>query len=288
MPAKFENKLRGNCSRIWIEKYKILHNLPHWHVASEMVVCQSGSASVVIDGHFLSIHAGEIAVFHGGSIHFINTEADGLLYVLQIDSELIESIVGQRRLVRSVFDDRFSAVSRLEDIYAELKSGKPFYLNRADAMISELIIDIFREEQSSFNEITGKANPAVRYKNLLEKIYEDYEFFTFQDAASFMCMSEAYFSKFFKKLSGMTFSDYLNLVKTDKAVEMLHQDPGISATELMLKCGFNTLRHFYRVFKKFTGYAPGQLPRDFSINLRSQNNNSSSFDPTLPSTVRFG
>ena len=287
MPAKFENKLQRIDSRIWVGKYHTLHNLPHWHLAPELIACQSGSATVVVEGHSLCITAGEVAVCHGGSIHFINTEQNGLLLVAQVDPALVESIVGQRRLNDLVFKDKFGTTDRLDAIFAELQEKKPYYSQRADAMISELLIDIFRSEPSSAKAASRSSNAFIRYKDLLQKIGENYEFITFQDAASFMSMSDAYFSKFFKKLSGMTFSDYLNLVKVDRAVEMLHQDPFTPSTTLMLECGFNTLRHFYRVFKEFTGYAPRQLPPDFSINLQALSDDSSGFDPTLPSTIQL-
>lgn len=287
MPAKFENKLQSTGAHIWVGKYHSLHNLHHWHLAPELVACQSGSVVLIIEGHILRIHAGEIAVCHGGSIHFINTEQEGLLLVAQVDPTLVESIFGQQKLNNPVFKDRFDTVSRLDGIYAELQEKKPYYSQRVDAMISELLIDIFRSEPSSVKAASGSSSAFIRYKDLLQKIGESYEFITFQDTASFMNMSDAYFSKFFKKLSGMTFSDYLNLVKVDRAVEMLHQDPDTPATTLMLECGFNTLRHFYRVFKEFTGYAPGQLPPDFSLNLRELSDNTVSFDPTLPSSIQL-
>lgn len=287
MPAKLENKLQGSESHIWVGRYHSLHNLPHWHLAPEIVVCHSGSAEVVIDGHPLRIRAGEIAVCHGGSIHFINTELDGLLLVAQVSPALVEAIVGQKILDKTVFKDSFDAALRLDTIYTELREKKPYYTQRCDAVFCELLIDIFRVIPSSVKAVSDSSNVFLRYKALLNKISESYEFFTFQDAVSFMNMSEAYFSRFFKKLSGMTFSDYLNLVKIDRAVELLHQNPDTPATTLMLECGFNTLRHFYRVFRELTGYAPGQLPADFSINLRALSDDSVDFDPTLPSSVQL-
>ena len=120
MPAKFENKLQRIDSRIWVGKYHTLHNLPHWHLAPELIACQSGSATVVVEGHSLCITAGEVAVCHGGSIHFINTEQNGLLLVAQVDPALVESIVGQRRLNDLVFKDKFGTTDRLDAIFAEM------------------------------------------------------------------------------------------------------------------------------------------------------------------------
>lgn len=287
MPAKYEQRIDKINTSVWVGKYYILHNLPHWHLAPELIMCCSGSAVLVLDGHVFQLIEGDAALCPGSSVHFISTEREGALLVAQIDSELYKQAVGELRMVKAVFPDRYGIADRLESVCLELDGKKPFYLQRTKAMMTELLVDIFRGEKSVEGTRSGHSTVMLRYKNLLSEIYENYEFITFSDAAVYMNMSEAYFSRFFKKLSGVTFSDYLNIVKVDKAVELLHQDPNITAAELMMRCGFNTLRHFYRIFKQYTGYTPGQLPPQYNTELRELEDDSTGFDPTLPTTVEM-
>ena len=75
-----------------------------------------------------------------------------------------------------------------------------------------------------------------------------------------MGFSEAYFSKFFKKIAGMTFSQYLNRVKVEEAVRLLRENKGLPVTEIAFRCGFNTIRNFNRIFKEVTGCTPCPKP----------------------------
>lgn len=100
-----------------------------------------------------------------------------------------------------------------------------------------------------------------------------------------MNMSDAYFSRFFKKVSGMTFSQYLNIVRVGRAIDILAVSPDITMASLMTECGFNTLRNFNRVFKSVTGYSPSTLPREYSLDYRSLSTYEDAFDPTMDSSI---
>ncbi len=283
MSAKYENKRDNPSARIWAGKYKNLHNLPHWHLEQELVACQSGSAKLMIDGHIFPIHGGEAALCPSGSVHYIESDQGGVTLVAKLDTTLVKGISGQYQLCHPVFTDRYGAADCIEEVFIELKEAKAFYQEKVEAMVVDLFVNIFRNEAAE----PSTANSATmhRYKELLGEINEKFEFITFQEAAVYMNMNEAYFSRFFKKISGMTFSSYLNLIKIDKAVELLHLEPNIPVSSLMLECGFNTLRNFQRVFKAFTGYTPRQLPASFSLNIRTISNDQNGFDPTLPSSI---
>ncbi len=201
-----------------------------------------------------------------------------------MDAALLDNLAPHVSLKSPVFSDQYRLGPGLEMLYTELRDKPDFYAQKVDAACTFLMADLLRgeEQESTFDVSSGTLG---RYKHLISQIHENYEFMSFQEAAALMHMSEAYFSRFFKKISGMTFSSYLNLAKIDHAIELLRKDPDYPTSELMLECGFNTLRHFHRVFKEVTGYSPARLPRNFSQRLRTLPEDSTSFDPTLPTTV---
>ena len=81
-----------------------------------------------------------------------------------------------------------------------------------------------------------------------------------------MGYSPAQFARIFKKISGMTFGDYLNKVKVCKAVVMLkNRFEKYSCTRIADECGFGSVRNFNRVFLKYTGFAPKKLPENFTL-----------------------
>lgn len=94
-------------------------------------------------------------------------------------------------------------------------------------------------------------------------------------------MNPAYFSRLFHSLTGMTFSQYSNRVRVEKAVEILKSNDDVSMTEVSLRCGFDSIRNFNRIFKKYTGYTPRSLPKDFILRQRLINLNETASNPTM-------
>lgn len=108
----------------------------------------------------------------------------------------------------------------------------------------------------------------------------NYNTITFQDAAKHMNYSEPYFSKHFKELFEMTFTEYLNILRIGNAIKMMKKG-NRSITDISINCGFNTVRHFNRTFKDLTGYSPTNLPQDYVFIYRLR---SFGIDPTLKTT----
>jgi AraC-like DNA-binding protein/ligand-binding sensor protein len=68
-------------------------------------------------------------------------------------------------------------------------------------------------------------------------------------------MSTFYFCKQFKKATGLSFTNYLGRVRVEKAKEML-LNPHSRVSEVAFECGFQSLTHFNRVFRKLNGESP--------------------------------
>lgn len=141
-----------------------------------------------------------------------------------------------------------------------------------------LTAEIFRSEKTSSAE---NSSGSGAYKKLLRLISERFADITFDEAAEIMCFSKPYFSKYFRRMSGMTFSEYLNIVRVSEAVKMLSKG-GMSAGETAVAAGFGTIRSFNRVFKQYTGFTPRELPDDFVFIGEDRGTDSDGFDPTLP------
>ena len=67
----------------------------------------------------------------------------------------------------------------------------------------------------------GSNQLLILYQRLLNEIDKNYQEINFSLAAKYMGYSEAYFSRVFFALSGITFTEYLNTVRIEKAVELI-------------------------------------------------------------------
>ncbi len=70
-----------------------------------------------------------------------------------------------------------------------------------------------------------------------------------------MGLTQAYFSTFFKKKTGIGFAKYLMTVRVD-AAKVLLKEGNYSVAEICTMVGYNDQRNFNRVFQQVTGVKP--------------------------------
>jgi AraC-like DNA-binding protein len=83
---------------------------------------------------------------------------------------------------------------------------------------------------------------------------------TIKDILEFCPLSRSHFHALFKEETGLTFIQYLNNIRCDKAAELLVTTRN-TILDISLECGFNNLSHFCHTFKALKGVSP----RDFRV-----------------------
>jgi len=115
----------------------------------------------------------------------------------------------------------------------------------------------------------GRGNPhAFRYYVRLGRIQawleENYAAdVSVRAAASVAGLNEKYFSRFFRQKTGVRYSEWVNAVRIDRATRMIRRR-NHSITTVAFEIGYQDLRTFERVFKRYTG----MTPRDFRDRVR--------------------
>ena len=70
-------------------------------------------------------------------------------------------------------------------------------------------------------------------------------------------ISRDYFSRIFKNITGMNYSKWLNMIRLEKATELLSHK-NMSMTEVAMLSGFQSIPSFNRVFHEDKGMSPGE------------------------------
>lgn len=104
---------------------------------------------------------------------------------------------------------------------------------------------------SDFNSI----DKAKQY--IIENYNKD---ITLKDIADHIYLNSAYFSRLFKEKTGENFSDYLIKIRMQKAAELL-KDSRYKVHEVSHMIGYESLRYFYRLFKRHNGLTPTEYRR---------------------------
>ncbi|WP_339316048.1 helix-turn-helix domain-containing protein [Paenibacillus sp. FSL R10-2734] len=77
------------------------------------------------------------------------------------------------------------------------------------------------------------------------------------DMAEHLHLNASYFSRYFKKLSGINFTDYVNQYKMNMAITMLAR-PHETVENVAYTLGFSDRAYFSKVFKKYSGRNPSE------------------------------
>lgn len=70
-------------------------------------------------------------------------------------------------------------------------------------------------------------------------------------------VNPTYLSHLFRKKTGEKLIDYLNQVRVEKAKELL-LDPSKKMYQIARAVGYDNVKYFFRVFRKWTGQTPNQ------------------------------
>lgn len=79
-------------------------------------------------------------------------------------------------------------------------------------------------------------------------------------AAHLANLTKPAFCNFFKKATSLTFVEFVNRYRIDKACILLSQEKSIA--ESCYATGFNNITYFNKIFKKYTNTTPGQFIRN--------------------------
>ncbi len=117
-----------------------------------------------------------------------------------------------------------------------------------------------------FDEILGVLNkeedkelPQKIILDIVRYINKNYsKDITLSSVASQAMMNYSYFSSFFKKYTGDTFSSFLLKVRMEHAAELLKKNQNMSIQVICEEVGYKSLPYFYKEFRAYTGYSPGE------------------------------
>jgi AraC-like DNA-binding protein len=275
--------------------FYINHRLTkNYHDYLELAYFHKGTATCLVDDKEFTAEKGDLLVFNDVELHTIipDRQENLILVVLYFLPELLYKPGDNAtsleylkpfyyrsskfdNLVPSPEVNRHKLDVLIKKIFCELKNQDDFYKLSSTTLLQEALIELLRyykgknfqfESELEYNK---KLADIDKLKNTFVLIMNNYtDNIALEDAAKSAYMSPQYFCRFFKKVTGTTFKEYLLRIKIDKAKELLMKY-NMSATEIAYQVGFENLSYFFRVFKKLTGLNPMEF-RKLSLETRGK------------------
>lgn len=119
-----------------------------------------------------------------------------------------------------------------------------------------------------FSRLTGKERAILKAKSYIEahlgkKLHQ-------ADIAGQCGMSLSHFSRAFRQINGVGFSEFLLRARINRALHLL-EDVNAQITSICYEVGFRDLSYFGRIFRRYVGISPSEY-RDTQIKLTGADN----------------
>ncbi len=245
----------------------------HWHNEMEIIYIKKGRGTVSIDFDSHYVEAGDIIVVIPGQIHGISRLEN---YTMEY-----ENIIFSPEMLYSGYQDTLG-----EEFFVPFLSGKISFchvitkdcenyssiagcLDRADKLCATspkgyrlavkgcLFEFLFELYKFCDTDAPVKSDKNLdRIKEIIKYIETNYEnTISIDEIAAVSGFSASHFMRFFKKIMGTSFIDYLNDYRLSMASRMLiSSDDNI--IDIASHCGYDNLSYFNRLFKRKYGMTP--------------------------------
>ncbi|KKB86331.1 AraC family transcriptional regulator [Devosia limi DSM 17137] len=256
----------------------LLMRSPHWHAQVEVNFIVRGWAHYKMSGHEVKFRQGELAMFWGGLPHYLDDASEDLIYAgghlplvhffrLRLPTDVQSRLMQGATLVTSDTDAADPVNFARWNQYA--RSGDPM---RAGVAVNELLLRIERIRFGAYSLLSGDSAssgaPGMDHQTspIVVRIC-DYIADNFRediDSADIACAADIhpkYAMNVFKKSTGMTINEYVNLLRLSYAQALLMLDDA-NVLHVAMESGFGSLSAFNKSFRKIAGMSPSDFRRD--------------------------
>ena len=253
---------------------KIIHNpfigperygfTMHWHDRMELLLIYSGSLTVNCGGTEKEISVGEVAIFPPCLPHSGFVGKDGVSYdaVMFDVSKFFNATGTSERFLSPLQSQRISFVNFTKDgdIIASLSEIIRLYDNGEPTADIMTVGEIYRLIGLLFKSCISEKGMAFtesgRFKEVFDFINENFcEDISTSTLSRKFGYDETYFCRRFKKITGLTPTVYIRILRLEKAKKLIKKG-SMSVSDVAAACAFSDAAYFTRCFKKHFGVTP--------------------------------
>lgn len=251
----------------------------HFHPEFELVYIEGASGTRHVGEHISTFSDSDL-VFIGSYVPHLNFDygikTTYLKEVLHFDADFCSVVLKQiieipkvtRLLERSQHGIAFYGMTKIE--IGHLMKGL-YKMTPFEQLLEIFQILKFLSESDEYELLHQKPVLSDKLKSKQLRLQKVYEYISanyknkigVKDAAALLNLGNEAFCRYFKKVSGTTFTNFLNQYRITQAKRLLLSGKNISET--FHESGFESLSYFTRVFKKVTG----ENPTDFKKRMKN-------------------
>ena len=267
--------------------YKQRSYQAHWHSYGEILLVGPGKTNIYCVGkNTYKLVPDDLVLVWPMEMHSIVDANREDSLVIQFSSAFINSLFDLRRIMHMYRNLHIICVQTHPELAAKLKaitykmkdiffSERPDKEIRCCMLLMEFMLTLLEYRKELDPELNGDDQYRLsddvmrRMMTVTDYIKNN---LTADDLsqgamAEMAGISREYFSRIFKNVTGMNYSKWLNMIRLEKATELLAED-GRTLTEIAMLSGFQSIPSFNRVFREEKGLAPGEYRALFVSNQK--------------------
>jgi len=263
------------------------HVVPHWHEEMELIYFQEGIFRVWLNAKEYEVQAPAILCVHPQELHSLTLGKDcqesAVVFPLDIlsfehydavQAKLIRPLLDGRlrmpvlfleedlvfRDVRSLYETIEQKIRQMNACSLEQEIEKNAVYLQIKSKLLELLSLVYQNELFVQQEAGKQEDEHVieNLKKVIRYISEHSDsVIRLDELASLVNMNPQYFCRYFKKNIGKTITEYINVIRIEKAATALVETQD-KIIDIAAACGFENVGYFIRRFRKEKGVTPSE------------------------------
>lgn len=239
----------------------------HYHNSFEIYYLKEGYCNYFIDNRSYDLEPGDLVLIPEGVIHKTMYKKEKHTRLL-INCTSYYVPTSMRSIIPSMlYLYRNPSLSKqieelMEKIAVEYETNDIYRTEALKCLTHELFFLLARNAGNRARVETGNIFVEETVNYIQQNYMND---ISLSEMARMRAVSPEHLSRTFKKETGFGFSEYLTLVRLQKAEYMLRNEPGKSISEVAYATGFNDSNYFSDKFKRTYGITPSKMKKKISL-----------------------
>lgn len=276
---RFDNQSVFPFEFVYKDTKSAQNELPnHLHDWYEIAFIYSGSGTFFIDQAYYDAEPGDLFLIPANTIHrsfpqqnnpktatamffsasFAYSAPLGDSYTYLRCFELAKRERAYRHKLQA--EAQASLIAALDRIQAELTLQQVGYRQAVQLEVHRMLLEFSRLDSLAGHHAAGRSSEEM--PDWLESSFsyinehlEQAECLRLTELAKRANVSVAHYSRSFKRFTGMNVTEFVTTKRIIRAKELL-REKNSNVADIALACGFESIPHFHRTFKKLTGTTP--------------------------------
>lgn len=239
----------------------------HFHDNIEIIMASQGEIICNVEGTSISLATGQCILINQSVIHHIDiaSETATFTYIQFNISDFLRNTntlyIYNNDTVKYYIDKNQQELSALfNDIFDEYSKQDENYEIYIHSCILKLIVYMSRLGIINVRKLSGKNTDDIVY-NTIKYLHKNYnQPLTLDKISEEFNISKYHLSHIFKNITGSTIMEFLTSIRFSH-IEALLLKTNKSVSSIAYECGFPSIQHFNKVFKKTKGLSPTQYRR---------------------------